>query len=325
MQLDVIVLIVIIVLLILYLITNSYSETFNIGDNSNTFTYDLDHLRKAPNRSQNSMIDSFERVDIPVKVVDIVPNPNQGPVPLTAIVNPYGMDHTLETQLKYLKDQNQQMQKRLTYLDNVVSKLYTYDVNGDFVVHGWFVQFHNVTTNSPDGVILTEMISKLYGVPIICFRAQDRYPFLGLPDKPIFFPKANNIGFRAMTLLKFPKTGWYDFKILNEDGMRVYYQPVTANVILNEKNMRSVWKLIINSWTDQAETWVYSNKMYFNQNDLIMVRLDYYALKHYAACCTRMRYYTDGENSTKFEESDLSGDKIFCSVLWPEVPLLGDP
>lgn len=39
-------------------------------------------------------------------------------------------------------------------------------------------------------------------------------------------------------MFKIPRTGFYDFRILSDDGLRFYYQPVSANIILNEKKCK---------------------------------------------------------------------------------------
>lgn len=238
------------------------------------------------------------------------------------LMNSYRFDEGIVQQIDAIKKQNNQLRKDVTFLQNVMSKMYTTDSNGDYIVNGWFVQFHNVTTNSPNGIVLTEIIRKVYGVPIICFRSRDRYPFLSTPDKPIFFPKSDYIGFRAMTVLKIPKTGYYDFKVLTDDGMRLYFQKVSSDVILNEKNVRSVWNLMVDSWNTQAEVWIYSPRIYFNENEMIMLRADYFEIERYASFCIRIRYYVD-KDSTDFTESNLPVKNMFCSLLWDEVPLLG--
>jgi len=196
-------------------------------------------------------------------------------------------------------------------------------------VNGWFVQFHNLI-DTPGGMMLGEMINKVYGCPQICFRVKNGFPFLGPPEKPMFFPKAINIGLRAMTILKIPNTGYYDFKILTDDGMRLYYQKISsqdnlqATMILNDKNIYPPWNIIINSWKDQAEVWDTSNKMYFNENDLLLIRLDYYQLAGYASACIKLRRYHDtSDKSDKMTEMDIPYKNTFCSLLWSEVPLLG--
>lgn len=269
----------------------------------------------------NDTIDTFDNV-IDVNNVNNVNGSESNGSNNVLLMNSYEFDNKIVQQINDIKKQNDQLRNDVTFLQNVMSKLYTTDSNGDYIVNGWFVQFHNVTTNSPNGTVLTEIIRKVYGVPIICFRSRDRYPFLSTPDKPIFFPKSDYIGFRAMTVLKIPKTGYYDFKVLVDDGMRLYFQKVSSNVILNEKNVRSVWNLAIDSWNTQAEVWIYSPKMYLNENEMIMLRADYFEIERYASFCIRLRYYTDN-NSTNFTESNLPIKNMFCSLLWNEVPLLG--
>jgi hypothetical protein len=224
-------------------------------------------------------------------------------------------------QIDQLENSGLKTKSNLQTLTNVVSKLYTTDMGGDYVVNGWFVQFHNIL-DTPEGVVLGEIIHRIYGAPIICFKTKDSFPFLGYPDKPMFFPKADNIGFRAITILKIPKTGYYDFRSLTNDGMRIFYQKISSDVIFNEKNVRSTWNLCIDSWINQADVWLTSKKLYFNQNDLILVRMDHYELSGYASGCIKLRHYTD-DSLNRIEETDLPYENLFCSLLWSEVPLLG--
>ena len=212
----------------------------------------------------------------------------------------------------------QDLNNKLVVLTNEFEKLYKSDIKGDYIIHGWFVQFFDIIDH-PNGVMLAGSLNKVQGIPVICFRTRDSFPFLGYPEKPLFFPKQENSGFRAMTILKVPKTGYYDFKILTDDGMRVYYQKTTSNVIYNEKNVRTPWTLLIDGWQDQAETWFTSKKLYFNQNDLVLVRVDYYQHGGYASACVKLRYY---ENN-KIDENDLPYNNTYCSLLWQEVPILG--
>lgn len=235
-----------------------------------------------------------------------------------------------DTRYAYVSDQidklrrtQLEMQEKLDSMSNVVKSINELDTKGDYIVNGWFVQFHNVI-DTPSGVFLGEMLNKIYGASIICFRAKEGYPFVGPPDKPLFFPKPDFVGMRAMTVLKIPKTGIYDFKILTDDGMRLYYQKVASSIILNEKNSRTIWTMLIDSWMDQSDAWVTSNKVYFNENELILIRVDYYDLTGYASACIRFRYYLNGSNDDgKVEEMNLPYKQLFCSLLWAEVPLLG--
>lgn len=214
-----------------------------------------------------------------------------------------------------MKNINDELQK----LKIIVNNLYQTDLSGNYVTHGWFVEFHNIIDH-PTGIILGEGLGKIHSASNICFRAKESYPFLGSPDNPIYFPKSDNVGFRAMTVLKIPRTGYYDFRILSDDGLRFYYQMVEANVILNEKNARSPWNMIIDRWITQAENWKVSKKLYFNQNDLVLLRMDYYEMGIFASACIKIRYYLD---NNKVVESDLPYENTFCSLLWADVPLLG--
>lgn len=227
----------------------------------------------------------------------------------------------LQREVEDLRRSQRVIKNDMKELIDKINTLKNQTSRGDYIVNGWFVQFHNVI-DSPGGVLLGETINKTYGVPIICFRSREGYPFVGPPDRPLFFPKADNVGLRAMTILKVPKTGYYDFKVLTDDGMRLYYQKVTGDVLLNEKNVRTVWENLVDSWLDQAEVWVTSKKLYFQENDMIFIRVDYYELTGYASACIRLRYYPSGQNGQS-EEMDLPYNHIFCSLLWSEVPLLG--
>jgi hypothetical protein len=224
-------------------------------------------------------------------------------------------------QIDKLRREYDEMRTELNSMSKIVKTINELDTQGDYIVNGWFVQFHNVI-DTPAGVFLGEIINKIYGVPVICFRSKEGYPFVGPPDKPMFFPKSNSVGMRAMTVLKIPKTGYYDFKILTDDGMRVYYQKVASSIILNEKNSRTIWTNLIDSWLDQSDIWITSKKLYFNENELILIRIDYYELTGYASACIRLRYYLDDSND-KIEEINIPYKNMFCSLLWAEVPLLG--
>lgn len=237
------------------------------------------------------------------------------------------MGSNTDEQISELRETNDKLKHDVGILTNIISKLYTTDMKGEYIVNGWFIQFHNII-ETPGGLILGELLHKIYGVPLICFRVKEGYPFLGPPNKPMFFPKADNIGLRAMTILKIPHTGYYDFKILTDDGMRLYYQKVTSTVIQNEKNVRSSWDMIIDSWMDQAEVWTTSKKIYFNENDLVLLRMDYYELMGYASACIKLRRYrddikTNDPGNDHIEEMDMPYKNMFCSLLWSEVPLLG--
>lgn len=241
---------------------------------------------------------------------------------------------SIQNEINKLNADNSQLKRDVAYLKNIVLKMYDTDMNGRYIVNGWFVQFYNVDTNDPMGTVLSEPLRKVYGVPVICFRSLDRLPFLGKPDKPMFFPRADKIGFRAMTMMKVPKTGVYDFKLLTDDGSRLYYQQVKSDVMLNEKNVRTSWKTLIDSWADQAELWVYSRKLDLDQNDLILIRLDYYENSGFSSSCLKMRYFpniasvldiktkTDTDANT-YTEMDIPYESSYCSLLWSEVPLLG--
>ena len=147
---------------------------------------------------------------------------------------------------------------------NLLDKLYKKDVLGDYITRGWFVQVHNVIS-TPHAITLGANISRHHGVRRICFRAQNNFPFLGVPEDPLFLPKAEFIGFRAMTIFKIPKTGYYQFRTLSDDGSRLMYQLVNSDAILDERNVRGLWNGIFDNWRFQTETWQTSQKYYFNQ------------------------------------------------------------
>jgi hypothetical protein len=231
-------------------------------------------------------------------------------------------------QFDEMKKSNNKLKHDVETLTNMIDKFYTPDTEGRYVVNGWFVEFHDLI-DTPDGVILGATLNKIHGVPLICFKTNQSYPFLGPAEKPMFFPKPDNIGLRAMTIFKIPFTGYYDFNVTTDDGMRFYYQKVESNVMMNEKNVRSPWNTIIDSWVTQATTYITSKKIYFNQNDLIFMRIDYYHLSGgYASQCIKLRRYVDQINDTetnnmKIKEMDFPHKNLFCSLLWSEVPLLG--
>ncbi len=241
------------------------------------------------------------------------------------LYEPYEVDSTngSDQNTKISDQQNDMMniKNEIQKIKAILDKLYESDLDGKYLTHGWFVEFHNVVDH-PKGIILGEGLGKIHSAPYICFRAKESFPFLGTPENPIYFPKADNVGIRAMTVFKIPKTGYYDFRILSDDGLRFYYQKVDANIILNEKNARSQWIMIIDRWVTQAENWKISKKIYFNQNELILLRMDYYEMGIFATACIKMRYYLDND---QVEESDPPFENTFCSLLWSEVPLLGVP
>lgn len=254
-----------------------------------------------------------------------IKNQNTGTVQnISFVKNLQDMQDELNIQNKHRNEglidtQSHSLRAEIQKINSILDKLYQSDLDGSFLTHGWFVEFHNVVDH-PMGIILGENLGKIYSAPSICFRAKESFPFLGTPENPIYFPKADNIGMRAMTVLKIPKTGYYDFRILSDDGVRFYYQKVGANIILNEKNARSQWIMIIDEWVTQAENWKISKKIYFNQNDLILLRMDYYEMGIFATACIKIRYYLD---NFRVEESDPPFENTFCSLLWSEVPLLG--
>jgi hypothetical protein len=234
----------------------------------------------------------------------------------------------LEYKIKMLKHKDNLMNKKSQTLINKLSNIYITDPSGDYIVNGWFAQYHNVI-DTPSGVILAEVLGKVYGVPIICFRSGFRYPFLGYADSPFLLPKSAFIGFRAMTLFKVDKTGIYDFKVYTDDGTRLYVAKTSPDILLDEKNMKTAWNLCIDSWFDQAEVWalVSEQKFRFYQNESILIRIEHfhYEVAYDATCCVKFRYYHDETKlyDDTIIEQDLPYNNIFCSLMWSEVPLFG--
>ena len=215
---------------------------------------------------------------------------------------------------------------------NLLSKLVKKDVMGDYITRGWFVQVYDVLS-TPIGISLGSEIDRYHGIRRICFRAQDNYPFLGIPQDPMYLPKASFIGFRAMTVFKIPKTGYYQFRVLSDDGSRLMYQIVDSDVTIDEKNVRNVWKPLIDQWRFQAETWQYSSRLYFNQSDLVLLRFDYFQADENSTACIKVRYseidepLDSGKQNNHLDSdegyTDFNIGDLYCSLLWSNVPLMG--
>jgi PA14 domain-containing protein len=212
---------------------------------------------------------------------------------------------------------------------NVIDKLYKRDVMGDYKTRGWFVQVHDVIS-TPHGITLGAELTKFHGIRRICFRAHQNFGFVGVPQDPYFLPKTEFVGFRAMTIFKIPKTGYYDFKVLSDDGSRLMYQVVDSDVMLNEKNIRSLWKPLIDSWRFQAETWKHTPKLYFNQSDLVLLRFDHFQADGNSGACIKVRYsqveddFTNNDNNRLQDNfDDFNYADLHCSLLWSHVPLMG--
>jgi hypothetical protein len=231
---------------------------------------------------------------------------------------------------------------------NMISRLNGRDFLGNYKTRGWFVQVHEMMV-TPNGLILLgSEITNYHGVSKICFRSQNNLPFLGTPQNPIYLPKTNNIGFRAMTIYKIPKTGYYDFRILSDDGSKLMYQVVdngvkqigyshnheemyNPDIMTNEKNIRNTWTPIIDQWKFQTETWKTSKKLYFNQSDMVLLRFDHFQADGNSAACIKVRYsQVESDLTNNNDDAELEGDyedlklkDMHCSLLWSNVPLMG--
>lgn len=326
MLLDKILIIIILLSFILILILTIIPDTILNEENyNNVYTNDINNQITTPLLPKHDNSKSYFVDYHNIRNTDMINNTPNG---LFKIVDDTRSKlEFLTNEIEVIKQKNKNLTSKLQILSNTIEKTDEIDFNGDYIINGWFVQFHNVI-ETPSGIILGAIIDKIYGASAICFRTKDNYPFLGTPDKPVFFPKADYTGFRASTILKIPKTGYYDFRVITSDGIRLFYQKVTANVIENEKNARSKWIVLINSWIAQAEVWLTTEKIYFNENDLIFIRMEAYELTGYASGCIKYRYYEnnikiDQINNDPVKESDLPYKNLFCSLLWTDVPLLG--
>lgn len=203
---------------------------------------------------------------------------------------------------------------------NVIAKLYKKDAMGDYIAPGWFVTTHDVISN-PHGVALGTVLTRHYAVPRICFRAQNTFGFLGYPQNPTYLPKGNYVGFRAMTIYKIPKTGYYDFKVLSDDGSKLMCQIVDATAMQSQDNIYGDWTSLIDQWRFQAETWKYSKKIYFNQSDLVLLRMDYFNSEGNASACIKVRY-TDAEEKESSGYEDLKFSDMYCSKVWSNIPIM---
>ncbi len=213
-----------------------------------------------------------------------------------------------------LEENVSDMKNKLSLLENITLKMYEDDINGDFIANGWFVSTHNVV-DTPYGIELSTELKKFYAVKRICFKVKSGFPFLGLESDPTFIQRADKIGFRAMTVFKIPKTGTYTFSLLTDDGARLFYQKVNSRIMYNERNARSTWNYAINAWFPQSETQYKSEQLSFNENDLILLRLDWFDYAMYSTCC--LKIIVDGV------ETDLPIKNLFCSLIWLDVPLIG--
>ena len=205
---------------------------------------------------------------------------------------------------------------------NILTKLYKKDALGDYISPGWFVAVNNVVSN-PHGVSLGSVIERHYGVPRICFRAQNAFGFLGYPQDPTYLPKGEFVGFRAMTIFKIPKTGWYKFKILSDDGAKLMYQKVDAPAMQSQDNIYSDWNLLVDQWRFQSETWGHTKVMHFDQSDLVLLRFDYFNAGRNATACIKVAY-TEREKDIKSQDeyTDIDFADTYCSKVWTTVPIM---
>ena len=224
-----------------------------------------------------------------------------------------------ERMIRELKEHVKRLETKVDYSYGIIKKVYEKDTNGEYMTNGWFVIFHDIL-ETPNGVVLSSPINREYGVKNICFRSRDADPYLGHESDPVLFPKSDKVGFRAMTIWKVPKTGTYDFKVLTDDGMKLFYQKVNTEIIKSERYARNEWTPLIDAWNDQAETWLTSDKLNLNQSDMILLRMDYYENSVFASACIKVRYH---ESTTSVEETMLPEKDIFCSLVWNHIPILG--
>lgn len=215
---------------------------------------------------------------------------------------------------------------------NLLAKLYERDTLGNYMTHGWFVETFDVI-NSPYDILLGSPLAKYYGIQRICYRSLENFPFLGSPMDPVYMPKREFVGFRAMTAYKIPKTGYYSFRVLSDDGSRLHYQVVDSDIAYTEKNVKNTWNTIIDQWRFQSETWNTSAKIYLNQSDLLLLRFDYFQSDGNSTACIKVRYTKSADpdediNDEPYNElttkyTDLDPEDLYCSLLWGEVPQLG--
>lgn len=256
-------------------------------------------------------------------------NSNTNDLPNTQIITA-GLGPEIR-RLDKLEKQVDEMDLQQSYNTNTIRRLYKHDNVGNYRTRGWFVQVHDFIVTANGLILLGGEITRFHGVPRICFRSQNNLPFLGTPQNPIYLPKYNFVGFRAMTVYKIPKTGYYNFRILSDDGSRLMYQVVDSDVMLSEKNIKNTWQMLIDQWKYQTETWKASEKIYFNQSDMVLLRFDHFQAEGNSAACIKVKYSrVDNDLTNNNDDAELEGDyedlkliDMHCSLLWSNVPLMG--
>lgn len=340
MRTDPFVLFIVVITIFLIIIYDYYNYELYISENiehntnieSNAETNSDNMIENEPEYSSSNIdniynIDNIDNINVGLNDSEITPDidPNKLQIIVAGIGPEVRKLGDIESELSNIK-------VRQLINTNILEKLYEEDVLGDHMSQGWFVQVHNVIS-TPHGITLGAEIDRFYEIPRICFRAQNNFPFLGLPQDPMYLPKPSFIGFRAMTIFKIPKTGYYQFRVLSDDGSRLMYQITHPSVMIDEKNIRNTWIPLIDQWRFQAETWEYSQFLYFNQSDFVLLRFDYFQADGNSTACIKVRY-SEVENpididnpSDRFESDenfeDLNISDLNCSLLWTNVPLMG--
>jgi hypothetical protein len=218
-----------------------------------------------------------------------------------------------------LEKRTNELENKYTYIQNVMKKVYDNDFDGQYIVNGWFIMVNNVL-KTPDMIILGEVINRYYGVKKICFSVQGGFPYFGERNEPIYLGKQEKIGFRAMTVFQMPETATIRFRVSTDDGMRIYYQKVDLAIIRNEKFVRLGWSVLIDQWKHQAEETYTSEHLHFNENDLILFRIDWFKYTGNATACIKLVI----DRKDKGEEViDMPLKNTFCSLLWNHIPLMG--
>jgi len=314
---------IIVVLIVIYIDTK---YMYKVEHNTNIDEY----IENKENDSEENIIkgsdayikniDTDRPLDTSIQIdLNAPPQPHVDPNKLQIITAGLGPE---VRRLGHLESELSDVRLRQIMNTNILEKLYKRDVLGDYMTRGWFVQVYDVNSTS-HGVTLGAEIDRFSGIKRICFRSHNNFPFLGIPQDPIYLPKSDFVGFRAMTVFKVPKTGYYDFKVLSDDGSRLMYQVVDSDVMLDEKNIRSTWSLLIDQWRFQAETWNHSEKIYFNQSDMVLLRFDYFQADANSSACVKVRYSETYKSMPNDNFDDFNIGNLYCSLLWSEVPLMG--
>lgn len=322
-------LIIVVIIILFVLIYVDMSHDNNVNSKRLEHNTNINQLVETETELDSEEIRTDETMgDIDIKID--LNDPGRSPLK----VNPYDLQIITAglgpevRKLGHLESELSDVRMRQIMNTNLLEKLYKKDVLGDYMTRGWFVQVYDVIS-SPHGVTLGAEIDRFHGIRRICFRAQNNYPFLGIPQDPLYLPKPNFIGFRAMTIFKIPRTGYYDFRVLSDDGSRLMYQVVNSDVMIDEKNIRNTWRPLIDQWRFQSETWNYSEQLYFNQSDLVLLRFDYFQADANSTACIKVRYTEVGDEANQDMEEkgnmfdDFNVGDMYCSLLWSNVPLMG--